>query len=108
VDGRLVPGEPLPSEHELAERHEVTRTMVRKAIAVLRSDGLIFSEHGRATFVRRRPRVRLPSSGPNYRTNRASGISNFNAEVVAHGQRPEQRLLEVTTIEAPAEVGAHG
>lgn len=106
VDGRLAPGESLPSEHELAERHSVTRATVRKAIALLRSDGLVFSEQGRATFVRRRPRVRLLSSGPNYRTNRASGMSNFNAEVVAHGQRPEQQLLEVTTIEAPAEVGA--
>lgn len=106
ADGRLAPGESLPSEHELAERHGVTRVTVRKAIALLRSDGLVFSEQGRATFVRRHPPVRLLSSGPNYKTNRASGISNFNAEVVAQGQRPEQRLLEVTTIEAPAEIGA--
>lgn len=84
----------------------MTRTTVRKAIALLRSDGLVLSEQGRATFVRRRPCVRLLSSGPNYRTQRASGMSNFNAEVVAHGQRPEQLLLEVTTIEAPPEVGA--
>lgn len=106
VEGRLRPGESLPSEHELAQQHGVTRTTVRKAIAVLRSDGLVFSEQGRATFVRPRPRVRLLASGPNYRTRRGSGMSNFNAEVVAHGQRPEQQLLEVTTIEAPSEIGA--
>lgn len=104
--GRLGPGEFLPSENELAERHGVTRATVRKAIALLRSDGLVFSEQGRGTFVRPRPRVRLLSSGPNYRTNRSSGVSNFNAEVLAQGQRPEQRLLEVTTVEAPAEIGA--
>lgn len=106
VEGRLAPGESLPSEHELAQRHGVTRTTVRKAIALLRSDGLVFSEQGRATFVRPRPRVRLLSSGPNYRTRRDSGMSNFNAEVVAHGQRPEQRLLEVSTVEAPDEISA--
>ena len=106
MEGQLRPGESLPSEHELAQRHGVTRTTVRKAIALLRSDGLVLSEQGRATFVRPRPRVRLLSSGPNYRTRRASGMSNFNAEVAAHGQRPQQQLLEVSTIEAPSEIGA--
>ncbi len=106
MEGVLRPGEALPSEHELAQRHGVTRTTVRKAIALLRSDGLVFSEQGRATFVRPRPRVHLLSSGPNYRIRRASGMSNFNAEAVAHGQRPMQQLLEVTTIEAPSDIGA--
>lgn len=63
-------------------------------------------EQGRVNFARPRPRVRLLSSGPNYRTRHASGMSNFNAEAVAHGQHPVQQLLEVTTIEAQSEIGA--
>lgn len=45
----------LPTEVELAARFEVSRTIVREALARLRDDGVVDSRQGAGTFVRRRP-----------------------------------------------------
>src|SRR5581483_9301672 len=45
----------LPTEVELAARFEVSRTIVREALARLRDDGIIVSRQGAGTFVQRRP-----------------------------------------------------
>jgi GntR family transcriptional regulator, transcriptional repressor for pyruvate dehydrogenase complex len=45
----------LPTEIELAGRFEVSRTIVREALARLRDDGIIVSRQGAGTFVKRRP-----------------------------------------------------
>ena len=50
--GGLVPGQRLPSEGELAERFEVNRHTVRRALAALAADGLLRTERGRGSFVR--------------------------------------------------------
>jgi GntR family transcriptional regulator len=102
--GRIAPGERLPSENELADHHETTRATVRKAIALLRSEGLVLSEQGRGAFVRPRPHVKMLLTGANYRTRRDSGVSNFNAEAATQGQHPTQRLLGVEEVPAPAEI----
>jgi len=44
----------LPTEIELAARFEVSRTIVREALARLRDDGIVVSRQGAGTFVRRR------------------------------------------------------
>lgn len=101
---RLKPGERLPSEHTLAGRFGTTRATVRKALALLRSDGLIESAQGRGVFVREAPTVRMLGTGANYRRRRATGVTNFNAEVAASGSQAEQVLLEVGQTRAPADV----
>jgi GntR family transcriptional repressor for pyruvate dehydrogenase complex len=52
VDGRLKPGYKLPPERELAERLGVSRTVLREAIQVLVTRGLITARHGFGTVVR--------------------------------------------------------
>lgn len=104
VDGRLEPGTQLPSENELAERFGTSRPTVRRALALLKAEGLIISEQGRGVFVRSRPHVRLLLSGANFRRHRREGVSGFNAQVREQGQLPEQRILEVGLVEAPREV----
>ncbi len=49
--GLLTPGDKLPTEADLCDRYEVSRTVVREAVARLRSDGLLISEQGRGMFV---------------------------------------------------------
>lgn len=44
-------GEKLPSENELSEEHEVSRPVVRAALAKLRDSGLIVSRRGAGSFV---------------------------------------------------------
>lgn len=59
--GRLAPGEPVPSEPDLAERFAISRTSVRHAIQLLRDEGLVRTEHGRGTYVRApRKHIRSP------------------------------------------------
>lgn len=55
LDGTLKPGEQLPTETELCEQFEVSRTVVREAVAQLRSDGLLLSRQGRGMFVSKYP-----------------------------------------------------
>jgi DNA-binding FadR family transcriptional regulator len=52
MSGDLAPGASLPSELRLAQEYELSRTTVRQAIALLRSEGLVIVEPPRGTFVR--------------------------------------------------------
>ncbi|WP_246018403.1 FadR/GntR family transcriptional regulator [Pelagibacterium montanilacus] len=49
--GTFRPGDKLPSEAKLTESHKVSRTVVREAIAALRSDGLVEPRRGAGVFV---------------------------------------------------------
>lgn len=51
AEGWVEPGEKLPTLHDLAEELGVSRTVIREAIAALRSDGVLESRHGVGTFV---------------------------------------------------------
>jgi len=51
VRGRLRPGDPLPSERELADQYEVNRSSVREAMHRLEAWGLVKIRHGGATRV---------------------------------------------------------
>ena len=53
--GEFVEKAKLPTEIELATRFDVSRTIVREALARLRDDGVVQSRQGAGTFVRRRP-----------------------------------------------------
>lgn len=44
-------GDRLPTEHELCAAHGVSRTVIREAIAALRSDGLVVARQGAGMFV---------------------------------------------------------
>jgi DNA-binding FadR family transcriptional regulator len=50
-EGRLVPGDRLPTEHALAKSFGVSRTVVREAIAQLRNEGIVESRQGIGAFV---------------------------------------------------------
>jgi DNA-binding LacI/PurR family transcriptional regulator len=51
-DGDLLPGDALPSEQKLANKYEVSRITVRRAIEILEERGQVERQHGRGTFVR--------------------------------------------------------
>ncbi len=52
--GQLSPGDQLPAETALAERHRKSVPTIREALRLLRDEGLIEKQHGRGNFVRRR------------------------------------------------------
>jgi GntR family transcriptional repressor for pyruvate dehydrogenase complex len=51
VEGKLSPGDQLPTERELAQQFGVSRTAVREAVKTLTEKGLVESFSGRGTFV---------------------------------------------------------
>jgi len=51
IDGRLRPGDRLPTEQELSAMFSVSRNVVREAIARLRSEGVLRSRQGAGVFV---------------------------------------------------------
>jgi len=51
--GKLVAGQRIPSETDLVQLYGVARETARKAVRVLRDEGLIVTTHGRGSFVRR-------------------------------------------------------
>lgn len=50
LTGRIMPGDKIPSENALAEKFSLSRHTVRKSIAILVNEGLLYTEHGRGTF----------------------------------------------------------
>jgi GntR family transcriptional repressor for pyruvate dehydrogenase complex len=57
AEGRLAPGDQLPTEQELAETFGVSRNVIREAIARLRSEGRVWSQQGRGAFVSDGPQI---------------------------------------------------
>jgi multiple sugar transport system substrate-binding protein len=49
--GRYGPGDRLPTEHDLCERHAISRTPVNRALAELASEGVVLRHRGLGTFV---------------------------------------------------------
>jgi GntR family transcriptional regulator len=107
LTGQFAPGERLASEWKLAQTYQASRPTVRRAIAVLKGDGLVVTRQGQGAFVRSLPLVRLRVTGADYRRHRREGVPGFNAQVIEQGQRPEQRLLATESIGALEEVANH-
>lgn len=76
-EGRIAPGEKLPTEHLLSKTFGVSRSVVREAIAQLRNEGLVETRQGVGAFatdVERRHSIRIEQDNL---TDRASFRSLF-------------------------------
>jgi DNA-binding GntR family transcriptional regulator len=95
IDGRLGPGDKVPSRHQLAAQYEVSDRVAVEAVRLLISEGFVTSRSGSGTYVRERPPVqRLTRSW--YREVR--GGSPFRADMVAQGRAGDwQSSSEVVT-----------
>lgn len=49
--GRYVPDTRIPTESELVEEFEIARTTARRAVGVLREEGLIYTVPNRGSYV---------------------------------------------------------
>lgn len=55
--GELAVGNPLPSTRKLMEIHQASNNVVRAAIEVLRQEGLVQGQPGKAVYVRATPQA---------------------------------------------------
>ena len=91
--GRLLPGQPIPSEHEISARFGVSRMTARQAMKSLCDEGLAYSRPGLGTFV----------SGSKQAKTSADLLS-FTQEIKAHGGQPGSQVLAFETVMAEGEV----
>ncbi|WP_142848211.1 phosphonate metabolism transcriptional regulator PhnF [Telmatospirillum sp. J64-1] len=87
VEGRLAPGQQLPTENDLAQRFDVNRHTVRRAMGALEEQGLIRVEQGRGSFVQEHVIDYLVSKRTRFsenlsRQSRSVGGKILRAEVV--------------------------
>lgn len=51
-DEEVTPDKLIPSEREMMDRYDISRTTVRKAIDVLVNEGYLYKVHGKGTYVK--------------------------------------------------------
>lgn len=82
--GKLKPKEKLPPENDIAKHFKISRMTVRKALAELIDDDLLYSEKGKGTFVAQ-PKL----------DNVEFELQNFREEIKKRGMEPNPKLLKV-------------
>ncbi len=93
--GSPAAGEVLPSEAELAASHEVSRVTVRRALEVLRDEGLVAARQGFGWFVATET-VR----------QRLGDLDTIEAQLAATGRRSARRVVAFRFVPAPDRVAA--
>ncbi len=101
LSGEFAPGALLPSEREFIERYNVGKTTVAKVISLLRAEGLVESQRGRGTFVRRPAAIIRHGHDRYARRHREGGKAPFRAEVEAQGCQARVDVTGIDIIEAP-------
>jgi len=95
VAGTLGEGDRLPSEHEFCRMFEVSRPVVREALARLRADGIIESRQGSGSYVRRRPVRDLLQYGE--ASNAAQLLRCFEFRIALEGEAAALAAVRRTT-----------
>ncbi len=91
--GEFPPGRLLPSEAELSHGYGASRVTVRRALEVLRDEGLVDSRQGFGWFVSADP-VRQS----------LGRLGTIESQLLAEGVRSERRILDFRFLAAPARV----
>jgi GntR family transcriptional regulator len=93
ASGGLAPGSLLPSEGDLAARYDVSRVTVRRALTLLKEQGLVESRQGFGWLVAAEPMRQS-----------LDVLTTIEDQIVAAGRRPSRRLLSFAFGPAPPHV----
>ncbi len=95
AQGVFQPGDLLPSETELMKTWSVSRITVRNAIKELSREGLVYTMHGKGTFVAEQKI-----------TNYLPSLTSLSHDVASKGLMPGSKVLTLESLEAEKEVAA--
>lgn len=88
------PGQLMPSEQEICEKLDISRTVVRQAMADLERKGLITKQSGKRSTV----------SYPKYQGSLMQNLRGYYEDAVSKGQKPTTRVLKLGVVPAEGEV----
>lgn len=88
-NGQLLPGDQLPSHHVLCSQYDMSYMTVRRAITELSSEGVIYTLHGKGSYVAE-PKVQA-EAGP---------LVSFTEDMANRGLQAESHILATQIIEA--------
>ncbi len=88
------PGDKLPSEAELCDAFDVSRTVVRQALQEMEYAGMIYRRKGKGSFV----------SEPKIAESLAQKLTGFYQDMVARGKQPVTKVLAFEEILAGPKV----
>jgi DNA-binding GntR family transcriptional regulator len=86
LDGTLPGDAKLPSESGLMTEYGVSRIVARRALDVLRNEGLIVSHPGKGSYVKNVRRI-VRDSSTRYSRRRAASTSPFKSDATQSGQQ---------------------
>lgn len=91
--GEFGPGEVLPSESSLGAAYDASRVTIRKALEILRNEGLIDARQGFGWFVASDP-VRQP----------LNTLDTIEAQLASSGRTSQRRVLDFQFVDSPPHV----
>ncbi|MBS4174207.1 GntR family transcriptional regulator [Bacillus sp. FJAT-49736] len=83
----------LPSERELCDMYDISRTTIRQAMIELENEGYIYKEHGKGSFV-----------SPQAFTQNLVTFYSFTEEMKKLGKKPSTKILSFKIIPAPKKI----
>lgn len=91
-----VPGDRLPSDHQLCERYQVSRTVVRQALTELEFEGVIVREKGRGTFL----------AQPKSSQGLVQSLTGLYEDAASRNMKLRSEVRRLATVPADAAVAA--
>ncbi len=100
-DGEYAPGQQLPTLDNLGQQFKCSLAAIRKAIDILKQQGVVVTIQGRGTFVRDRPHARRHGIERYSRSRWTAGEPILVAEVERQGRTADQIIRELAEVPAP-------
>jgi GntR family transcriptional regulator len=92
----LTPGDRLPGDHDLCATYDVSRTVVRQALAELEAEGVVERQKGRGTFV----------AQPKTAEGLVQSLTGLYEDVAARGSHLRSKVLRLDVVPADEKVAA--
>src|SRR5699024_6658294 len=83
-------GDKIPTEHELCEHFDVSRTTIRTALNQLTIEGYLVRKQGKGTFV----------ADQKVRQTLTQTVKKYGDQIAIQGKRAEIRLVDIQVIPA--------